>query len=318
MKSDFVAITDHIKEFSVEKKFLGSYLEKEVSEKTTIILVWHEIINKNFLEKHPSIRAIVRYGVGCDNIDIEYCRKNNIIVANTPDYGIDEVSDSAIAMILSLLRKISSLENLAKEDGNYWLGKNFDLRMKRLNKLSLGIIGLGRIGGSIAKKFLPFSRNIGFYDPYISNGYEKVFGIKRYSSLSNLLEVSDIVSINTPLNDETKGMINKKFLSKMKKGSYLINLSRGPIVENNDLILEKLLSNHLEGYATDVWINEPPLESDNLNIAWIENNNNLKGRIIVNPHTAYYSEEALYECRSKACTTCINIINNRKINTQIF
>ena len=317
MKKDLVAVTDHIKEFSIEKKLLGKYFDDELSSKTSIILVWHEVINEDFLKKYPSIRAIVRYGVGYDNIDIEYCKKNNIIVANTPDYGIDEVSDSALAMILSLLRKINSLENLAIEDPNYWLGKKLELKMKRLNKLSLGIIGLGRIGSSIANKFMPFSRNIGFYDPYIPNGYEKIFGINRYNSLQNLLKVSDIVSINTPLNNETKGMINKDFLNDMKIGSYLINLSRGPIVANNDLILEKLLSNELEGYATDVWINEPPLKNDRLNIAWKEKNNSLNGRIIVNPHTAYFSEEALLESRSKACMTCLDIINNNFINNRI-
>ena len=317
MKRDFVAITDHIKEFSVERKFLGNYLENKLSSKTTIILVWHEIINENFFKKYPSIRAVVRYGVGYDNIDIEYCKKNNILVANTPDYGIDEVSDSAIAMILYLLRKIGTLENFAMGDSNYWLGKELNLKMKRLNKLSLGIIGLGRIGGSIANKFMPFSRNIGFFDPYIPNGQEKVFGIKRYVSLSDLLEASDIVSINTPLNQETKGMVNKDFLNKMKKGAYLINLSRGPIVSNNNLILEKLLSKDLEGYATDVWINEPPLKNDNLNMAWESNDHNLKGRIIVNPHTAYFSEEALYESRSKASSTCLDIINQKRINNRI-
>ena len=318
MKSDCVSITDHIKEFSVEKKLLGSYFEPEISNKTTILLVWHKIINKSFLQKYPSIRAVVRYGVGIDNIDLAYCKNNNIIVANTPDYGIDEVSDSAIAMMLSLLRKIGSLEHLAKEDKNYWLGKELNLKMKRLNNLSLGIVGLGRIGGSIAKKFSAFSRNIGFYDPYISNGYEKVYGIKRYDSLFNLLKVSDIISINTPLNEETKGMINKDFLDNMKEGSYLINLSRGPIVASNNLILEKLLINHLEGYATDVWVDEPPLENDKLNIAWKQNNSDLRGRIIVNPHTAYYSEEALYESRYKACKTCIDIISNKYINNRII
>ena len=88
--------------------------------------------------------------------------------------------------------------------------------MKRLNKLTLGIIGLGRIGGSVAKKFLPFSRKIGFYDPYLPNGYEKVYGIKRFQTLKNLLNESDIVSINTPLNGETKEMIDEDFLEMMK------------------------------------------------------------------------------------------------------
>ena len=317
MKSDFVAVTDHIKDFAIEKKFLGDFFESQVSRKTTILLVWHKTIDEKFLENYPSIRAIVRYGVGFDNVDIDLCRKKKIIVANTPDYGIDEVSDTAIAMILYLTRKIGALENLAKENENYWLGKNLDLKIQRINRLSLGIIGLGRIGGSIAKKFLAFTKNISFYDPYIPNGYEKVYGIQRHTKLSEFLKASDIVSINTPLNEKTTGMIDENFLNQMKKGSYLINLSRGPIVKNKKIILDKLLSRHLEGYGTDVWTNEPPSEKDNLYLKWKENNSNLNGRLIVNPHTAYFSEQSLLESRSKACSTCLDIINNLPINNRI-
>ena len=317
MNSDLVTVTDHIKNFSVEKEILGDYFENSLSNKTSIILVWHKLIDEDFLKKYPFIRAIVRYGVGFDNIDLNYCRNKNIIVANTPDYGIDEVSDSAIAMILYLTRKLGALQKLAQEDPKYWLGKELNLNMRRLNKLNLGIIGLGRIGGSIAKKFLSISKNISFYDPYIPNGYEKVFGISRFQNLSDLLRNSDIVTVNTPLNKETKGMINEEFLNSMKQGSFLINLSRGPIVKDKSLILKNLLSNHLEGYGTDVWTQEPPMKNDQLYMAWKEENNNLKGRIIVNPHTAYFSKEALHESRSKACQTCLDIINNRNINNRI-
>ncbi len=315
--ADIVSVTDHIKNFSIEKKILSKNFEDELSERTTIILVWHKKIDKSFLSNHPSIRAIVRYGVGYDNIDIEYCRNNKIIVANTPDYGVDEVSDSAIGMILYLTRKIGTLEHLAIQDPNYWTGKEINCNMKRIKNLSLGIIGLGRIGGSIARKFLPFSRNIGFFDPYIPNGYEKVYGITRYQNIPDLLKVSDIISINTPLTEETRGLINQNFLNQIRKGSYLINLSRGPIVENKDLILNSLLSHHLEGYGTDVWTEEPPLQDDRLNIAWKKNDHNIKGRLIVNPHTAYYSKEALEESRSKACITCQKIINGEQINNRI-
>lgn len=316
MLSDLVSVTDHIKNFSVEREILGNYFHDKLSNNTTIILVWHKNIDEKFLKKYPSIRAVVRYGVGFDNIDLEYCKKKNIIVANTPDYGIDEVSDSAIAMILYLTRKLGALENLAKEDSNYWLGKDINLSMKRINKLSLGVIGLGRIGGAIARKFLSFSQKIGFYDPYIPNGFEKVYGIKRYDKLSDLLRFSDIVSVNTPLNEQTKGLINEDFLNQIKKGSYLINLSRGPIVKNKNIILEKLLSNHLEGYGTDVWTQEPPPKNDEFYINWKENSR-LKGRVIVNPHTAYFSDEALLESRSKACITCLEIIKNNYIKNRI-
>lgn len=317
MKVDSIAVTDHIQNFSIEKEILGDYFDNEITEKTTILLVWHKIIDAEFLLQNPSVRAIIRYGVGYDNIDIEFCKQRNIIVANTPDYGIDEVSDSALAMILYLTRKIKVLELLAKEDPNYWLGKEFNLKMKRLNTLSLGIIGLGRIGGSIAKKFSSFSRKISFYDPYIPNGYEKVFDIKRFKNLSDLLKESDIVTINTPLTNETKGMVNKSFLSQMKKGSYLLNLSRGPIVEDQSIIMENLLSNYLEGYGTDVWTQEPPLKNDKFYLSWLNNKDKLEGRIIVNPHTSYFSEEAIHESRTKACLTCLDIINNRFINNRV-
>ena len=101
------------------------------------------------------------------------------------------------------------------------------------------------------------------------------------------------------------------------KGSYLINLARGPIVQNTDIILEKLLTNHLEGYATDVWTKEPPLENDKLFSSWKNQDNFLKGRILINPHTSYFSKEALFESRSKACKTCLDIINGRVINNKI-
>ena len=104
----------------------------------------------------------------------------------------------------------------------------------------------------------------------------------------------------------------------MKKGSFLINLSRGPIVKDNELIFKKLISNNLEGYGTDVWTNEPPLKNDNFFKYLKGKSNDLEGRVIINPHTAYYSAEASYECRSKACLTCLDIIYRRVLTTRII
>jgi len=318
MVRDVVSVTDHIKSFSVEKNLLGEYFQSNLDKNTTIILVWHEIINASFLNKYPSIRAVIRYGVGFDNIDLDLCKSKNIIVANTPDYGVDEVSDTAIAMILALTRKINSLQNLAKQDNGYWLGKEFDLNIKRINTLSLGIIGLGRIGSSLARKFSAFSKNIGFYDPYLPSGYEKILGLERFENLSTLLSNSDIVSIHTSLNNETKNMVDNNFLNLMKKGSYLINLSRGKIVKDQQLILEKLISNDIEGYATDVWRDEPPLKGDKMYKLWRNNDLDFPGRLIITPHTSYFSSEALNESRTKACKTCLDVINNRRIRNRII
>ena len=314
--NDIVSITDHIKEFSVESEILGENFEPNISSKTTIILVWNEKIDRKFLSKYKNIRAVIRYGVGFDNIDLDACKEANIIVANTPDYGIDEVSDTAMAMLLSLTRGINSLEEFARENSESWLGAKLPLKLNRLSTMTLGIIGLGRIGGSIARKFKAFSNNVIFYDPYIPSGIEKTFNIERCHSLGNLLKASDIVTINTPLSSETQNLIDEKFINLMKDRSILINVSRGPIVADHLCIYNALVSGKLIGYATDVFTTEPPNNKDRLYQAWLEKEE-ISKRIIITPHTAYYSEEALKESREKATLNCLNIINGKPILNQI-
>ena len=317
MKRDIVSVTDHIKEFSIERDILGNYFREEIDSHTTIALVWHETINESYLDRFPNIRALVRYGVGYDNIDLDICKKRKISVINTPDYGVDEVSDTAIGMILNLVRKINAFQILAKTEPNYWLGKEINFETRRINTLSLGIVGLGRIGSSIIKKFQSFSRKTSFFDPYIANGIEKVFESKRYYQLDELLQNSDIVSVNTPLTDETFGMINQSFINQMKKGSFLINVSRGPIVENQELILDALKNGQLNGYATDVWETEPPKISDKFINLWKEDDE-IFSKVIINPHTAYFSQEALKESRKKACESCLRLINGKNVGNKII
>lgn len=315
--NDIVSVTDHIKEFSVESQLLEGYFNEKMSSDTTIALVWHQTIDEDFLSKYPRLRAIVRYGVGYDNVNLGLCKRKKIIVVNTPDYGVDEVSDTAIAMILNLTRKINALQIHAKSDADYWLGKDINLNMKRLNTLSLGVVGLGRIGGSILRKFQSFSRYTSFFDPYQADGMEKIFQSKRYDNLKGLLQNSDIVSVNTPLNEETYGMIDEYFLNNMKDDSYLINVSRGPIVKNQEIILNALKSGKLQGYGTDVWQVEPPSESDEL-IELLNNDQEICSKVIINPHTAYYSSEALKEARTKACESCLRLIKGLKVNNRII
>ena len=317
MVKDVVSITDHIKEFSIETKILKDYLEPKVSEKTTILLVWHKEINKEFLRKHKNIRAIVRYGVGVDNIDLKTCKELKIRVCNTPDYGIDEVSDTAVSMILTLARRIKDLEYFALKNEDSWTGAKINFLMKRINCMKIGIIGLGRIGGSVARKLKVFTPYVGFFDPYLSSGIEKTFNIKRYDYLKQILSDSDIVTIHTPLTHETKGMVDENFINYLKKDSILVNVSRGPIVKDNSIILKALRENKISGYGTDVFPNEPPNKDDELlNIC--KERNPLSNKIIINPHTSYYSEQAIKESREKASLNVLNIINNTNISNVII
>ena len=115
MKGKIVSITDHIVFPDIEKKILGANLSENLSKDSTILLVWHQLINAEYLDNYPLLKAIIRYGVGYDNIDLKECRKRGITVCNTPDYGVDEVADTALAMILSLTRKIQQLQTLARK-----------------------------------------------------------------------------------------------------------------------------------------------------------------------------------------------------------
>lgn len=312
-----VSITDHITEYSIESKVLGNFLNSNLNDETTIILVWHKIIDEIFLNKYNNIKAIFRYGVGYDNIDLSICKKKKIVVFNNPDYGVDEVSDSAMAMILSLTRGINSFQRFAKNNPNSWKGQDIPFKLRRLNNLKLGIIGLGRIGGSIARKYKVFSNKIIFFDPYQPSGIEKTFNIDRTDNLNELLNQSDIISINTPLTNETKGMVNMDFISNMKKNSYLVNLSRGPIIENKEILKNALISGKLSGYASDVWTNEPPNYNDELYSDWLKNEI-YTDRVLITPHTAYYSEEALFECRNKTALNCLNYIQKKPVNNRII
>ena len=156
-----------------------------------------------------------------------------------------------------------------------------------------------------------------FFDPYQKSGIEKTFDIKRVNNLSELISQSDIVSINTPLTNETKGMVNFEFISKMKDASFLVNLSRGPIIENKYLIKDALTSGKLSGYGTDVWIDEPPKNDDQLYRDWLKNED-YTSRILITPHTAYYSEEALFECRNNTALNCLNYIQGKEVQNRII
>ncbi len=309
-----VYITDYISNPNVEKKILGKNLSLKKNPKNQILLVWHQIIDENYCKYFNNIKAVIRYGVGYDNIDLKYLSKKNIIFCNTPDYGVDEVSSTALSGILNISRGITkydqSLKKMNNINFNLWQ-ENIIKKIKRTNKYKIGIIGAGRIGTSLLRKLQLIGYDCSFYDPYVSQGYERSLMVKRYENLDGLLANSDIISIHVPLNFKTKGMVNDNFISKMKKGSSLVNTSRGPIIRNNNILYKALKSNYLDSVFLDVLPNEPPDLNDKLIKSWINNEKFLIGRLIINPHTSYYSRESFIEMRVKASLNALRIINNK-------
>tara|TARA_B100001250_G_C19810694_1_gene795565 strand:- start:151 stop:1095 length:945 start_codon:yes stop_codon:yes gene_type:complete len=303
-----VYITDYIIDADIEREILGSDLS-DVKEKTEVLLVWHQLIDRKYLSEFPNLKGLVRYGVGFDNVVLEDVKERNLIFCNTPDYGTNEVSDTAIAMILNLTRGVSRYDFLCREYADGMWQENTLTHLRRSNKQLLGVIGAGRIGSSVLKKAKAIGFNCSFYDPLLPLGYENRLGVDRFLDLETLCKKSDIISIHAPLNEETRGMINKKFISNMKSGSYLVNTARGEIIEDIDDFIPYLKNNNLRGLAFDVLKKEPPKVKGLIKM-WKDRESWLTGRLIINPHTSYYTHDSYKEMRVKASKNAKKILRD--------
>lgn len=306
-----VYITDYIQNHDVERSILGKDLSHHgLHPNIKVLLVWHESITKKYIDNLTKLKGIVRYGVGFDNVDIEHAKAKNIFVCNTPDYGIDEVSDTTIGMIMNIVRGITRYDFQCRAYYDDWQ-ENTIKTIRRTSEYVLGVIGAGRIGGSviIKAKFLGFQTV--FYDPYKERGYEKLLGAKRVESLDELLSLADIVSVHTPLTDETRSMVTREFVYKMKSGSSFINTARGNIISDICIFYEVLKNNHFTNVALDVLPDEPPKDCELIK-AWRNREDWLEGRLIINSHCAYYSTDAFLEMRQKAALNALRILRNER------
>lgn len=305
-----IYITDYIDNPYIEKDVLKDELGNTLNSNIEVLLVWHEHITKEYIDKLPNLKGIVRYGVGYDAIDLEYAKSKNIYVCNTPDYGTEEVSDTAIAMIMNIARGVTRYDYQCRAYRDNWQ-ENTIKSIKRNSDYKLGVIGAGRIGGSVILKANALRLDTYFYDPYVPRGHEKMLNANRMESLNELLHECDIVSINCPLSKETFGMINEEFILNMKDGTSLVNTARGGIIKDIDVFYEPLKSGKLSNVALDVMPHEPPKDSKLIN-AWRDREEWLDGRFILNPHSAYFSDKAYLEMRKKAALNTQRILNNTK------
>ncbi len=241
--------------------------------------------------------VIVRNGVGFDNVDVVEATRLGILVCNVPDYGTEEVADHTIALMLALLRGLpGALADVVAGNWNWRVCS----AIHRLRELSLGIIGCGRIGTAVALRVKAFGLQIGFYDPYVSAGYEKALAVYRFSDLNSLLEQSDVVCVHVPLTAETFHLIAAAELARMKQGSFLINTARGPVVDERALA-EALRSGGLAGAALDV-IEKEPNVSEELR---------LQKNCLITPHCAFFSQQSVMELRRKAAMILHDVLNGK-------
>jgi D-3-phosphoglycerate dehydrogenase len=240
----------------------------------------------------PELGIASRIGAGYDTIDTEACERAGVWVANSPDYGVGEVATHALALALASIRNIVAYHRDIAAGTWYFMSSG---RLARPSLLTLGIVGLGRIGKRMAHISRNVFKRVVAYDPYLIDGDFPAY-VERAHSLRELAAQSDIVSVHTPLTNETRGMLDKSFFGAMKPGSHFVNTARGAIVNVADL-LRALEAGTLAGAGLDV-LPEEPVARDSPLVS--------HPRVILTPHAAFYSVEAEQELRRKAAQNIVS------------
>ena len=293
-------------DYDIRRVRQSSLISDEDWASCDALQVWHEVpIDKPLLTKLDQCRLIVRCGVGYDHIDLEAAGRAGIPVCNTPDYGTSEVADHAIGLMLMLVRGIVTLHRELTEDpvGNYVTARTPPL-MRRIRGTRLGLVGLGRIGTATALRAKAFGMKVYAYDPYLARGAEIALDVERVDSIDEILTACPIVSLHVPLTSETYEMINKKSIKKMNPNSILINTARGGIVDL-DAIHDALYHKEIGAAALDVLPEEPPDDSHPLVLAFKNQPDWIKDRLILTPHSAWNSPESRYDARAKSTETLL-------------
>jgi len=205
--------------------------------------------DKEYIDKAKNLKMIIRGGVGLDNVDREYAKQKGIQVFNTARASSIAVAELAFALMMAVPNRI--VPGHVSMSQGHWAKK--ELKRTELFGKTLGLIGVGLIGSVMAKRAQAFGMKVIAYDKYIDSHPD----VELKGTLDDLLAQADYISLHTPLTDETKGMINKNTIAKMKNGAVLINTGRGKCIVRED-VAEALHSGKLGGYATDVWYSDPP------------------------------------------------------------
>jgi D-3-phosphoglycerate dehydrogenase / 2-oxoglutarate reductase len=269
-----------------------------VARDADAILVTYGKLPRDLIMQLTRCKAIGRFGLGVDNIDLPACKEKGIAVNYVPDYCIREVSDHAMAMLLALIRKIP-LSNKVVQAGRWEMPVVVPIR--RIEGTVLGLLGFGNIPRLVAPKAKAFGMKVIAFDPYAKPELFKNAGVESVD-FDTLLKTSDYISVHAPHTPQTRGMVNADAFAKMKKGAYIVNTARGPLIDEPALIAA-LDGGQVGGAALDVVAVEP-----------LAKDSPLLGRdnVIITPHTGFYSIEALDELQSKCASDVARVLSGEK------
>lgn len=262
------------------------------------VIVQYCTISRKVIEAMQHCKMVIKYGIGVNNIDSEAATEKGIYVCNVPDYGVDEVSNHAIAMLLALSKKLLVITKSMRK--GEW-GYASIVPLHRMEGSTLGLVGLGRIPTLVAKKMANFGLKILAFDPYMNEQEAKRRGVQLVD-FHTLCRESDYISIHCPLTEDTHHIFNKETFREMKPNALLLNTARGPVICEQDLI-EALEQGEIAGAGLDVYEDEPlDINSKLLNME----------QVICTPHCAWYTEDAVSAVQSKAAEEVVNVLSGNK------
>ncbi|MCJ7618297.1 MAG: C-terminal binding protein [Desulfobacterales bacterium] len=292
-----VEIIDCTKMFSGGVKDEDQVLE--YASDADALIVQFACITRRVIEGLKNCRIISRYAIGVDNIDIEAAREKGIVVANVPDYCTEEVSDTAIAHILNCIRKVTLANNLLhRGDWDYTKIKP----IRRLGDLTIGFVAFGTIARRVAEKLRPYGNTFLACDPHYKD--KDRYPWVEFLSLEELLGRSDVISIHIPLNKDTKYIINRDLLALLKKGTIIVNTSRGGVIDENALA-EAIEDGRITAAGLDV-LDYPDGEyAKSILIKYPD-------RVFITPHMGWYSEEAIADLQRKTALNVYEMLTNGK------
>jgi D-3-phosphoglycerate dehydrogenase / 2-oxoglutarate reductase len=261
------------------------------------LVVWEDRVGEEELARLPDLRVVVTPSVGYDHIDVEAARRRGIVACNVPDYCVEEMADSTLALLLALLRGVVALDREVRSGGWDYQAAG---PLRSLVGTRLGIVGLGRIGAAVARRALALGLEVWASDPLVPDeGISKAGA--RPAGLEELLDRCDAVTLHVPLTPATERLIGRAEIARMPRGSYLVNTARARLVDV-DALLEALGDGHLAGAALDVLEVEPPTDEHPAPHA---------PTLIVTPHAAFYSERAEAELARRSLAAVLDVLEGR-------
>ena len=280
--------------------------EQELAREVTdadLLLMCYTKISRNVIENATRLKAIIKYGVGIDAIDIDAAHERGIPVVNIPDYAEETVAEGAFALLIGLAKRFKPIQQAVHEQGWVWPEPRWlasDLAGK-----TLGLVGVGRIGKSMARMAGAFRMRVLGFDPHVLD-----MPAERFTELGPMLDECDFVSLHCVLNAETRGLIGEAELRRMKRSAYLVNVSRGEIVDEAAL-LSALQEQRIAGAALDVYGHEPLAKSGHSLSALYAMDN-----VLVSPHLTFYTHEAMQRLEKQTLERCFEALEGRLLTVK--